>query len=269
MGAYSFRYWSNEAGGTTIVLIHGFTGNGASWREVAGRIGTGRKVVSVDLPGHDGATPHSDEQGGFEGAVDRLARAIRKARLRGCHVAGYSLGGRVALGLIVRHPDLVRGGTLIGAGAGLRTKAERKERAAFDAKWIEVLENEGIEEFVRRWEELPVFSTQKKLDPAVLEAQRATRLAHSPAALAASLRALGQAVMPNYWPVLDTIELPVHLVAGAKDKKYAAVATMMAGRLKQAHVTMIPGAGHNVVLEAPGLLAKAILEHCDDKKRKR
>jgi len=184
-------------------------------------------------------------------------------------VAGYSLGGRVALGLMVRHPALVRGGTLIGAGAGLRTEAERKERATRDAKWIELLENEGIEEFIRRWEELPIFSSQKRLDAATLDAQRARRLSHSPAALAASLRALGQAVMPNYWPVLETIDMPVHLVAGGEDGKYAAIATMMAARLKHAWVTTISGTGHNVVLEKPGLLADAILEHCDDEKRKR
>ncbi len=263
MGAYSFRYWSNEAGADTIILVHGFTGNGESWREVAEKIGSRRKVVSVDLPGHDGTTPPSAEEGGFEGAVDDLAVAIRSANLQRSHLVGYSLGGRVCLGLMAHHPDLVRSATLIGTHPGLRTKKEREERAAFDKKWIDILENQGIEAFVDTWEKLPLFETQSAADPRLLEKQRVSRLSHSPESLAASLRTLGLARMPDYRDALRKRDLPVHLVVGGEDTKFLALAKEMCNWLKDGSVTIVPGVGHNIVLEAPARLAESILTFCD------
>lgn len=263
MGAYSFRYWSSEAGLATIILIHGFTGNGESWREVAERIGGRRKVVSIDLPGHDGATPIAEEESGFGGAVDRLAVALRNAGMRSSHVVGYSLGGRVALGLMARHPVLVRSATLIGSHPGLRSEKEREERAAVDGKWIDILDGEGIEAFVEQWEKLPLFASQAKLGEETLATQRATRLSHNAAALAASLRTMGLAAMPNYWDRLRDLDIPVHLVVGGEDEKFVGLAKTMCTWLRDSKMTVIPGAGHNLVLEAPEKLAETILEHCD------
>ncbi len=263
MGAYSFHYWSNEAGLGTIVLVHGFTGNGDSWHDVAGRIGSQRTIVSVDLPGHDGATPISEEESGFEGAVDRLAIALRNAKLQRSHLIGYSLGGRVCLGLMARHPDLVRSATLIGTHPGLRTDEDRERRSTFDQKWIDILKRDGIEKFVDQWEKIPLFSSQADVSANVLERQRATRLDQNAEALAASLCTMGLSAMPNYWSELRRLEIPVHLIVGAQDEKFCVLAKKMCTWLKDAKMTTVPGVGHNVVLEAPAVLAEAILSHCD------
>lgn len=263
MGAYSFRYWSHEADRGTIVLVHGFTGNGESWSDVAGRLGSRRTVVSVDLPGHDGATPISEEESGFEGAIDRLAIALRTAKLQRSHMVGYSLGGRVCLGLMARHPALVSSATLIGSHPGLRTDREREERGAYDKKWIDILLSEGIESFVDQWEKIPLFQTQAGLSEELLARQRATRLAQNATALAASLKTMGLSAMPNYWSELRRLEIPVHLIVGGLDKKFAPLAKMMCTWLRDARITTVPGVGHNVVLEAPAELAEAILSHCD------
>ena len=97
--------------------------------------------------------------------------------------------------------------------------------------------------------------------PAELRArQRADRASHDPHQLAAALRALGLGAMPSLWPALESIAAPVDLVAGALDPVYVDLAARMAARIPRARLSIIGGAGHNVLLERPDALRSAIFD---------
>lgn len=245
---------------TPRVLLHGFTGGPDSWDEVVRVLGDDDAFAPA-LLGHAGAPPAPGIET-FEQEVDRLADAIRARFDARPHLAGYSLGGRVGLGLIIRHPDLFASATLIGANPGIPNAAGRRDRAAWDEEWARLLEREGLPSFVAAWEALPLFRTQARLDDDVLAAQRRARLAQDPAGLARSLRVLGLAAMPDYGPRLHEIRIPVRLVVGELDDKFRALAAAMAERLPDASVCVVAGAGHNVVLERPHEIAR-ILEEQD------
>ncbi|MCP3964539.1 MAG: alpha/beta fold hydrolase [bacterium] len=234
-----------------VVCLHGFTGSPASWDAVVEKLPADFQVERLALSGHDHRPPTVD---GFVEEVDRLAGLLR----RPCHLAGYSLGGRVALGLLARHPDLFTSATLIGAHPGLRTEAERRQRRAADEELSRRLKREGIEAFVDFWESLPLFVSQGSASAEALELQRAIRLGHDAHGLAHSLRALGLGAMPDYGADLERIDLPVHLMAGEADLKFARLARSMAASLPRATVEVVPSAGHNLILEAPGAVASAI-----------
>ena len=190
----------------------------------------------------------------FESEVDRLADEL-SANAPAYHLAGYSLGGRVALGLVVRHPHLFRSATLIGAHAGLESESERAERRRTDEQLGQILERLGIAVFVSEWESIPLFASQKTLPPDVLEKQRRSRLLHDPNELARSLRVTGLGVMPSYWEALPSIRVPTTFVAGSLDEKFMKLAERMSALVPDATLEIVPGAGHNVVLEKPEALA--------------
>lgn len=240
-----------------VVLLHGFTGTPAAWSEVAEKIAGRAYLAAPALPGHDPAGMHPS--GTFLETVERLAAAVSEMHPGPWRVAGYSLGGRLALALLLRHPDVFASGVLIGASAGLRTEEERRDRRASDARWAALLRERGLAAFLPAWERQPLFATQRELPAERFEAQRKARLGHRPELLASALEVLGLGAMPDLWPELPSLASRVHFGAGELDAKFSAIAEEMAAAVPGAPVTIVPGVGHNVVLEAPAVVADILL----------
>ena len=88
-------------------------------------------------------------------------------------------------------------------------------------------------------------------EQASLLRERALRLLHSPAGLAAALRSCGSGAQEPLWDCLPALRMPVLLVTGDDDHRYRALAAAMAARVPFARVAIVPEAGHAVHLENP------------------
>src|SRR5262249_9298200 len=149
---------------------------------------------------------------------------------------------------------------LLGVPPGLVAPAERAERVAADERWARLAETEGIAAFVAAWEAQPLFASQARLPAEVRARHRRRRLAHDPRGLAAAFRGLGLGAMPDLWPALPALRLPVTFVAGELDPQFRALASRAVAATPGAARRLVPGAGHDVVLEAPRAVAAALLE---------
>jgi 2-succinyl-6-hydroxy-2,4-cyclohexadiene-1-carboxylate synthase len=229
-------------------FIHGFAGTPAAWDGIAPA-----DAVRVWLPGH--GRPHAGHQWGltpltWAAQLDAVAQGIGTPDV----VVGYSLGARVALGLVAT--GYVPRAVLIGVNPGLTTEAERTERRASDARWAARLRTEGIEAFSDAWEAQALFATQARANPARLAARRAARRALDAEGLAQSLETMGLAEMPDYRGAFagpEAIGDRVRLIVGADDAKYRAIAQALLAEL-----IVIAGAGHDPTLEQPERLREAI-----------
>ncbi|MBT6372189.1 MAG: alpha/beta fold hydrolase, partial [Acidimicrobiaceae bacterium] len=100
-----------DGAGRPILVLHGFTGSTITMWPLARSLSDTRSVAVVDLPGHGRSTAvrSSDDAQtyGFEHTVDAVAQVIDQHDLGPTHLVGYSMGGRVALGLAIRHPEQV------------------------------------------------------------------------------------------------------------------------------------------------------------------
>lgn len=242
-----------------VVVLHGFAGHAESWDTVVAALGE-RRVEAITLFGHDHALP-PDGPIAFEDEVARVADRVRAVG-EPVLLCGYSMGGRVALGVLARVPERVASVVLVGAHPGLGSDAEREARAIADELWVRVLVDEGIEAFTSKWQAQPLFATQARLDPERLQAQRAIRLRHDPRALALAMTSLGLARMPSYWSVVAGAVVPIELVVGEHDAKFAALADRMQERMRPGlgRVRRISDSGHNVLLERPDVLVRIIAE---------
>lgn len=233
-------------------LLHGFTGGPSSWDAVRGAAPP-LDWVAPWLTGH-GQPPAALEVDGFEAEVDRLATLAPERSL----LVGYSLGARLALGLLLRHPQRFRRAVLISGSAGLERDDERRVRREHDAAWCRLLADAGVSGFVERWQAEPLFASQSRLSADLRAGERARRLLHEAQGLAHSLAVTGLGEMPNYWPRLAEIRVPVELLAGSLDPRFCSLAAAVVGKLAAGRFRRIAGAGHNLLLERPDEVASAI-----------
>jgi len=229
----------------TLLLLHGFTQTRQSWRPVMAALGGRRRAIAPDMPGHGLAAARPASFAACTG----YARALGGDRFA---LAGYSMGGRVAL-----HAALALGSrldrlVLIGASPGIADAGERATRRRADDALAERIEAIGVEAFAREWAALPLWEGQPER---VRAAANADRLRNTPEGLAAALRGLGTGVMDPLWDALPSLEVPVTLAVGERDEKFRAIAERMAAVLPRAEIAVVVGAGHAAQLEQPAAVA--------------
>ncbi|MGH7856796.1 MAG: 2-succinyl-6-hydroxy-2,4-cyclohexadiene-1-carboxylate synthase, partial [Candidatus Binatia bacterium] len=229
--------------GECVVLLHGFLGSRESWSELRAALAGERRVVSVDLPGH-GGTRVGAGSFSMEGAAAAAIEALEALGIRGFDLVGYSMGGRLALYLAVTRAERVARLVLESASAGLADASERAVRRAADEERAARIEREGVEAFVMYWERLPLFASLADLPPERRERLRRLRLSCDPAGLAASLRGMGTGVQPWLGEQLGKLRMPVLVVAGSRDARFAAIARELATSIPQARLAIVGNAGH-------------------------
>jgi len=232
-----------------LVLLHGFTQTGASWEEVRAELPAGPEVRAPDVRGHGAAREARPVT--LAAVLADLDAVVPPAAV----LAGYSMGGRLALHYAVARPGRLSRLVLVGASPGLSGPAERAERRAADEALAARIEAGAIEAFADAWGALPLWDGQPA---AVRTLARADRLRNTPAGLAAALRGLGTGALPPLWARLGRLEVPVDLVVGERDAKFRAIAEAMAERLADARLAVIGGAGHAAHLERPDAVARVI-----------
>lgn len=258
---YHLHSWG-RAGDPPVLLLHGFTGHGGSWAEAGQTFAAaGFHVLAPDLLGH-GSSPHPGESTRYEmacAAAD-LNLLLDESCSEAVHVAGYSMGGRLALFFALSYPDRVRTLCLVSASPGIAAAIERAERRDSDNALADRIERDGIAAFVGYWETLPMWESQHRtLSVRQRRQLRAQRLRNRPDGLANSLRGMGTGAQPVLFDKLPSLALPTLLIVGAEDEKFVAVNRQMAQRIPGAQKVVVPGAGHAVQLERPKEFARAAL----------
>ena len=239
---------AGRVGAGRLVLAHGFTQTMASWAPLVPALGAPFELDLVDLPGHGGSGPLRLDAGAAAAAIGAAGGPAA--------YLGYSLGGRVCLRLAADRPDLVRALVLVGASPGLAEAAERAARVAADERLAASVERDGVAAFLERWLAQPLFAT---LPPEAAGLRE--RAGNRAGDLAAALRLLGTGAQAPLWDRLGGLAMPVLLIAGALDAKFAALAERMAAAIgPAATVALVPGAGHAAHLERPAEVGALVVE---------
>jgi pimeloyl-ACP methyl ester carboxylesterase len=89
----------------TVVFLHGLFGQGRNFATIAKGLLPDARSVLVDLPNHG----RSDWNEGVDlvDMADAVAAAVRERTRTPVALVGHSLGGKVAMLLALRHPELV------------------------------------------------------------------------------------------------------------------------------------------------------------------
>jgi 2-succinyl-6-hydroxy-2,4-cyclohexadiene-1-carboxylate synthase len=225
--------------GAPVVAVHGFTQTHRSWRTIAERLAADHEFTLVDAPGHGASAAVRADL--WQGA-EMLGHAGGRAAY-----VGYSMGARLCLHLALHEPNLVTSLVLIGVHPGIVDDTEREHRMTDDDAWARRLEAVGVNTFIEMWLAQPLFSTLN-----ATAADRPDRRTNTTEGLASSLRLAGTGSQEPLWDRLGDLAMPVLLVTGEGDAKFARLGREAAAAIgANAEVVLIPGAGHACHLERP------------------
>jgi pimeloyl-ACP methyl ester carboxylesterase len=230
--------------GMPLLFLHGGWSDGRAWtrqlRELSGEF----DVLAWDAPGCGGSDdpPEGTRLDGYAGDVVALLDALG---LDAVHLAGLSFGSVLALEVYRRHAPRVRSLVLAGAYAGWRGSLPPEEVAARVAR-IDAELGRPPDEWMDDY--LPGFFAGE-VPEATVELARSMMRDVRPTG---SRRMLLAAADADLRDVLPTVAVPTLLVYGAADTRAPRpVAEAMHRAIRGSRLVLVPGAGHDVALEAP------------------
>lgn len=169
-------------------------------------------------------------------------------------LAGYSLGGRLAMHAMAVAPTLWAGAVILSAHPGLADEAERELRRQRDAEWAEKARGGHWREFLAQWNAQSVLAG----DPgaAFFDRQRHLDSRRESVARAFELWSLGNQC--DLTDRLTSCHFPVLWLTGSDDSKFTEFGAALSKKLLNGEHRVLDGCGHRILHEAPYLAAAAI-----------
>jgi 2-succinyl-6-hydroxy-2,4-cyclohexadiene-1-carboxylate synthase len=240
-----------------VLFLHGFMGSSTDWRDVLAAIEDRAFCIALDLPGHGASLGLTPEAYTMEGSAQAVIRTLDEHEVERAVIVGYSMGGRLALYLALRHPGRCRALVLESASPGLESPDERAARRVADEEKASRLEREGLEAFLHDWYRQPLFASLAG-DERLLRKTVESRLCNDSAELARSLRGMGVGNMPSLWGDLQDLAVPALMLVGERDEKYVGIARRVSERSECVEVGVVQGSGHNAHAEAPEAYVRSL-----------
>ena len=245
-----------------VLFLHGFLGNAQDWSDVITFFSDEYWCLAVDLPGHGGTVVNgSNENYRMENCANGLVHFLDNLGIDKCNIVAYSMGGRLALYMVINFPDRFDRVVLESASPGLKTERERQDRWVHDDMLAERLEAGSLKQFLKEWYDQPLFATlkqDKKRFAKLLTDRTNNNKGGVATGLATSLRMMGTGVQPSLWDELHKIEARLLLIVGEKDDKFKRIAAEMAPKCPRASISIVKDAGHNTHWEKPEEFANQI-----------
>lgn len=239
---YYFTSKNNGRNQPALVLIHGAGGNHLHWPYNLRRLNN-HKIYAPDLPGHG-------KSGGLgEQSVSSYARAVaewmKALGIKRAVIAGHSMGGAIAQTLAVEYPRMVRGLILVATGARLEVNQSLLYKLSTPVSTPSAIDD------ILKWSWMP--GTDEKLLKRIREQMLSTR----------SAVIYGDYLACNNFDLtgsLRKIRVPTLVIAGENDKMTPLdLNRQLESGIRKAQMSVIPQAGHMVMLEKPETVAQETL----------
>ena len=233
----------------TVLLIHGFPLDSRMWKRQVDALSGDFMVLAPDLDGH-GNAPRGAPLRTVDDIASSIADRLTTATVDRVHVAGFSMGGYVALAFLRLFPDRVISLALVDSRANADNDAGRAGRDEMAAKIRE--QGSGVAAAAM----LPRMFTDAVADSARRETER-WMLAQPREALVADLEAMRD--RPDATPMLADIRIPVLVIVGDQDPiTPPADSQAMAAAIPGARLVTITGASHLAPVEQPDQVNRAL-----------
>ncbi len=217
-------YYEIHGTGKPLVVLHGAFG----WATAYPKLAKNRQLIAVELQGH-GHTEDIDRPLTVENMADDVAGLLKHLKVEKADVFGYSMGGAVALGLVIRHPKLI-------------------DKVAINGSHAFKMEDAYEPETFKQFKSIP-----PDFAPAVLK-DAYDKVAPDPKqwpALVAKVKKMGLESKGFTRDELKAIQSPVLIALGDRDGVRPEHAVEMFRLIPNAQLAMFPGGDHFLLWTSP------------------
>lgn len=244
---------TGDAGTTPLLLLHGFPSNAFAWRPVAERLAGSIRSVAIDTAGFGYSTRSPRRGVDPDSHADRVAGVMDALGIRRADLAGHSFGGGLAQRFAMRHPDRLRRLVLVAPVDASRRLplSDGSLMSLFGAMLLPGLARRIVARAMRGVAATSGVPADEiahgYVDPLLLPGTRRV------------LRRFVRAVAAAEGIDPSRIAAPTLVIIPGRDRIVAPwVQRALAGRIPNALLAEVAGAGHTVQMECPDEVARLI-----------
>jgi pimeloyl-ACP methyl ester carboxylesterase len=229
-------YYELHGTGKPLLVLHGAFG----WATVYPALAKNRQQIAVELEGH-GHTADLDRPLSIEQMADDVAALLKHLQIERADVFGYSMGGSVALGLAIRHPEVV-------------------DRVAINGSHFAALDKAFEPDSFRQFKSLPA-----DFAPPVLKGpydKVAPDPKHWPV-LVDKVKKMGLEWKGFAREQVKSIKAPVLITLGDRDGVQPEHAVEMFRLIPNAQLAVFPRGDHFLLLTRPDMVLAPVAEFLD------
>jgi len=242
--------WFEAGRGDPLILIHGLADDHRAWRKALPDLMLRRRVILYDLRGH-GETSFGSGDGTLSQLGGDLVGLMATLGIGHADIAGFSLGGTIAMRVAIDHPARVRGLVLVATSSRVGRAAADwyRDRVAMvqngDARLRDTLEKDTADVYAQSPDEL---------EAGLLIRRQSTADPRGYGNACAAMAGLNGAPLD---PELGRIRAPALVVASDLDRHCPPkAAEIIAAGIEGSQTQIIAGAGHPIPVEKPCELAR-------------
>lgn len=231
-----------------ILALHGFLGRARDWAK-----------IQTYTPRHEWITPELFNPQSPIGDIDLASFGLLADRLisfipQGSQpiFVGYSLGARVGLHLLERHPDRFKKFIFLSAHPGLISETEKQARIKNDLEWKDKLATMPWTDFWNEWNSQAVFKRDN--DRELMRDARDVDVKK----LSLGLTTLSLASQENKDHVLAKHADKVIWAVGDQDQKFTSFAEDLKRKKILPGYERIFNCGHRILFDQPSAVADLI-----------
>src|SRR5689334_19599779 len=224
--------------GPLLVFLHGIDGNRTNWSEQLPAFAPHSTSVACDARGY-GASDDYEGPLAFDDFIADLLRVIDWFGVKRAHLAGLSMGGRIAMRFALLHPERVATLTLIDTHEGFESFTPEKRREFIETRRAPLISGRSPADIAP--------TVARSLAGPKAKREHVQQLIDSIGALHTEsyLKSLEATVNQVTVGDISHIGAPAHFIVGADDPLTpVSLHHEMAAKLHSAPVSVIPDAGH-------------------------
>lgn len=243
----------NDRGtGLPIVFLHAFPLNRTMWAKQEDALSSQCRVITIDLRGH-GESDAPLWHYSLDQAADDVHGLLDYLSIRQAVFVGLSMGGYILFAFYRKYADYVKGLALADTKA--RADTDEGKQARFEMAQI------AYKQGARAIADIMI---PKLLSPATIQTRpelvqhvRTMIEGNQVSGIAGDLMAMAE--RPDSIPLLQRMTCPTQIIVGDLDLPTPpSDAKLMADRIPNAHLAIIPGAAHLSNLEQPDLFNETV-----------